>query len=168
MKYLVVPVTPFQQNCSILWCEATMRGAVVDPGGEIGRILQAAEGAGVEIEKIILTHGHLDHAGGTADLSERLGVPVEGPAIEDKYWIDGMEQQGRMFGVGGARTFTPDRWLVGGDTVQVGQRTLDVRPLSRPYAGPCDLLQRCGSAGGGRGCAVPGIDRPHRLSRRRL
>ncbi len=127
MKATIVPVTPFQQNCSVIWCERTMLGAIVDPGGDLDRIIGAAEEQGVTVEKILITHGHLDHAGGTADLAARLGVPVEGPHPDDRFWIDGMEQQARMFGVAGARPFTPDRWLDAGDSVTVGEVTLDVR-----------------------------------------
>lgn len=127
MRYTVVPVTPFEQNCTILWCEDTLRGAVVDPGGDIDRIMAAVEGAGVTLEKILLTHGHLDHAGATAKLSAKLGLPVEGPHIADRFWIEGMPQQSRMFGVAPLPAFTPDRWLVGGDTVSVGPMTFAVR-----------------------------------------
>lgn len=126
MKYLVVPVTPFLQNCSLIWDEGTNRAAVVDPGGEVERILAAVAKTGVQVEKILLTHGHLDHAGGAADLADRLGVPIEGPHLADQFWIDGLPQQARMFGVGGGRAFTPDRWLDQGDTVEVGQVTLEV------------------------------------------
>jgi hydroxyacylglutathione hydrolase len=127
MKYVVVPVTPFVQNCTLVWSEKTMKGAVVDPGGDVDVILRKAADNGVTLEKIMLTHGHLDHAGGTADLVERLGIPVEGPHQGDKFWIDAMPQQGQMFGVRAPRAFTPDRWLVGGDTVDVGDLTFEVR-----------------------------------------
>lgn len=127
MKYIVIPVTPFVQNCTLVWCEETMKGAVVDPGGDVDTILQAVADKGVQLEKIMLTHGHLDHAGGTADLVERLSLPIEGPHEGDKFWIDAMPQQGQMFGVRPPRTFTPDRWLVAGDTVDVGNLTFEVR-----------------------------------------
>ncbi|HNS93045.1 MAG TPA: MBL fold metallo-hydrolase, partial [Thauera sp.] len=94
----IVPVTPFQQNCSILWCEKTKKAAVVDPGGDIDRILAAVAKLGVSVEKILITHGHIDHAGGTAQLARKLGVPVEGPQAEDRFWIEGMPQQSKMFG----------------------------------------------------------------------
>ncbi len=126
LKCVIVPVTPFVQNCSVVWCLETMKGAVVDPGGDIDRILATVEEHGVALEKILLTHGHLDHAGGTADLVDKLGLPVEGPHVEDKFWIDGMADQGRSFGVPGARTFTPDRWVQAGDQVTVGTLVFDV------------------------------------------
>ena len=131
IAYRIVPVTPFQQNCSVIWCEASRRGAIVDPGGDIDTILRAVEQEGITVEKILITHGHIDHAGATADLAERLSVPVEGPQREEKFWIDAMEQQGRMFGVGQGRPFEPDRWLNDGDSVQVGD---DVRFI--PGHGP--------------------------------
>ncbi|MCB1889720.1 MAG: MBL fold metallo-hydrolase [Rhodocyclaceae bacterium] len=126
MAYRIVPVTAFQQNCSIIWCETSRRGAIVDPGGDIDTILAAVEAEGVTIEKILITHGHIDHAGATADLAERLGVPIEGPQREEAFWIDAMVQQGKMFGVGQGRPFQPDRWLEDGDTVTVGEASLQV------------------------------------------
>jgi len=126
MKYDVVPVTPFEQNCTLLWCPETMKGAAVDPGGNLERILAAAQRHGVTLEKILVTHGHIDHAGGVAELAEQLNIPVEGPGEEDRFWIDGMPQQSKMFGFPDVRSFTPERWLKGGDTVQVGNLTLEV------------------------------------------
>ena len=122
----IVPVTPFEQNCSIVWCETTKKAAVVDPGGDLDRILAAAEKLGVTIEKILITHGHIDHAGGTAKLARELGVPIEGPHPEDRFWIDGMPDQSRMFGLPNGETFTPDRWLADGDTVTVGEQAFQV------------------------------------------
>ncbi len=127
LKFSIVPVTPFDQNCSLIWCDETMRGAAVDPGGDIERILAEAERQGVTLEKILLTHGHLDHVGGTAALAEQLGLPIEGPHPADKFWIDALPQQAAMFGFGQAKVFTPDRWLQQGDTVSVGNVTLQVR-----------------------------------------
>ncbi|MCW5698735.1 MAG: MBL fold metallo-hydrolase [Rhodospirillales bacterium] len=127
MKYVVVPVTPFVQNCSLVWCPETMKGAVVDPGGDVERILKVVADKKVTLEKILLTHGHIDHAGGAADLAESQKLPIEGPHIEDKFWIDAMEQQAMMFGVRTARTFAPNRWLDAGDTVSFGNVTLEVR-----------------------------------------
>ena len=122
----IVPVTPFEQNCSIVWCETTKKAAVVDPGGDLDRILAAAEKLGVTIEKILITHGHIDHAGGTAKLARELGVPIEGPHPEDRFWIDGMPDQSRMFGLPNGETFTPDRWLADGDTVTLGEQAFQV------------------------------------------
>lgn len=126
MRYAIVPVTPFEQNCTVLWCEETRRAAVVDPGGDIDRILAELEQAGLNLEKILVTHGHIDHAGGVAALAARTGVPIEGPHEEDRFWIAGMPQQSRMFGFPDVRGFEPDRWLKGGDTVRFGNVELDV------------------------------------------
>jgi hydroxyacylglutathione hydrolase len=119
-------VTPFQQNCSLVWCVATRRAAVVDPGGELDRIFATAESQGVVIEKVLVTHGHLDHAGAVAELAEELGVPVEGPQREDAFWIDRIAEQGARYGMSHCRRFAPDRWLGDGDTVTIGTQTLDV------------------------------------------
>jgi glyoxylase-like metal-dependent hydrolase (beta-lactamase superfamily II) len=126
MRYAIVPVTPFEQNCTIFWCEKTRRAAVIDPGGDIDRVLGELEREGLSLEKILVTHGHIDHAGGVAALAERTGVPIEGPHEEDRFWIDGMAQQSRMFGFPGVKGFVPDRWLRDGDTVRFGEIELDV------------------------------------------
>lgn len=126
MKYAIVPVTPFQQNATVLWCEETRRAAVVDPGGDLPMILRVVEREGLALEKILVTHGHIDHAGAVADLAEQFGLPIEGPQIEDKFWIDGMPEQSRMFGFPPVRSFVPDRWLQQGDQVTVGNQVLDV------------------------------------------
>ena len=127
MKVAIVPVTPFEQNCSVLVCERTKRAAIVDPGGDLDRIEAALAKFGATAEKIFLTHGHIDHCGGTAELAARLGIPVEGPQREDAFWIDQLPEQGRRFGFPQLAAFTPDRWLEGGDTVQFGEQTLEVR-----------------------------------------
>jgi glyoxylase-like metal-dependent hydrolase (beta-lactamase superfamily II) len=126
LKYRIIPVTPFQQNCSLIWCEATKRAAVVDPGGDLDRILAAVQEEGVTVEKILLTHAHIDHAGGTADLARQLTVPIEGPHQDDNFWIQGLPQQAQMFGFPTPDVFTPDRWLEHTDTVTVGDQTLAV------------------------------------------
>ncbi len=126
MKYRIIPVTPFQQNCTLLWCENTKKAAVVDPGGDLDRILKAVEEEGVTLEKIMLTHAHIDHAGGTAELAESVGLPIEGPHQGDQFWIDGMAQQCAMFNFPPCEGFTPDRWLSDGDKVQVGDSSFDV------------------------------------------
>lgn len=126
MKYAIVPVTPFQQNATVLWCPETLRAAVCDPGGDLPLILRTVEREGLTLERILVTHGHIDHAGGVADLAESMGLPIEGPHRDDQFWIDGMPQQSRMFGFPDVRSFTPTRWLQGGDSVAVGNQTLQV------------------------------------------
>ena len=126
MKFRVIPVTPFQQNCSLLWCEETLQGVVVDPGGDLEQIVATARQQGVTIAKILLTHGHIDHAGGAAELAARLGIPIEGPQKEERFWIDQLPAQGQMFGFGRVEAFTPDRWLNDGDEVHFGNVTLEV------------------------------------------
>jgi hydroxyacylglutathione hydrolase len=125
VRAAIIPVTPFQQNCTLLWCEKTKKAAVVDPGGDVERIRDAIAQSGVEVEKIILTHGHIDHAGGAAELKEALGVPVEGPHKADDFMLQRLAEQGQAYGFP-ARAVTPDRWLDEGDTVTVGDLTLDV------------------------------------------
>ena len=117
---MIVPVTPFQQNCSLVWDDDSKVGAVVDPGGDVPRILDAIKQSGITVEKIILTHGHIDHAGGAADLREALGVKIEGPHPEDSFLLDGLAEVGRGYGMMDAKPVTPDRWLKEGDTVTVG------------------------------------------------
>lgn len=126
MKYRIIPVTPFQQNCTLLWCEDTNRAAVVDPGGDLDRIQAAIAEEGVTVEKILLTHAHIDHAGGTAELSKALSLPIEGPHREDDFWIQGLPMQSQMFGFPAPEIFTPDRWLNDGDTVTVGNLSFQV------------------------------------------
>ena len=126
MKYQIIPVTAFEQNCTLLWCEESGKAAVVDPGGDIARILSIVQEKGVTLEKILLTHAHIDHAGGTAELAERTGAPIEGPHTGDLFWIEGLPQQSQMFGFPEAEIFTPDRWLEDDQTVTVGNQTLQV------------------------------------------
>ncbi len=126
LRAVIVPVTPLQQNCTLLWCAATMRGAFVDPGGDRPRLTAAAAQHGVTIEKIVLTHGHIDHAGEAKPLADELGVPIEGPHREDAWLLRSLAEAGRQYGVTGVSFDAPDRWLVEGDTVSVGNLTLDV------------------------------------------
>ena len=123
----IVPVTPFQQNCTLVWCARTLKGAVIDPGGEIERVIEVAGLRGVQIEKILVTHGHMDHAGAVADLAARLEVPIEGPQEADSFWIDRLGEHGPEYGMDYCRPFVPDRWLEDGDTVVVGAQELQVR-----------------------------------------
>ena len=127
LKVAVIPVTAFQQNCSVLWDPASMRGAVVDPGGDLDQILALVAREGITLEKILLTHAHIDHAGATAELARRLALPIEGPHEGDRFWIEGLAEQGRMFGIPSEGVFEPDRWLVDGDRVAVGGLEFEVR-----------------------------------------
>jgi glyoxylase-like metal-dependent hydrolase (beta-lactamase superfamily II) len=122
----IIPVTPFQQNCTLLWDTATMRGALVDAGGEFERLLQRVSHHGVQLEKLLVTHGHLDHASGVRELAERLQLRIEGPHRDDLFWIEGLPAAARQYGFPPARSFTPDRWLDHGDTVTVGSLSFDV------------------------------------------
>ncbi|MEQ8321172.1 MAG: MBL fold metallo-hydrolase [Rhodospirillales bacterium] len=126
IRATIIPVTPLQQNCSIVWCAETKKGAFIDPGGDIDRLLDVVREAGCEIEKIMLTHGHADHAGGADELRERLGVPIEGPHIDDRFWIKDIPTSSAKYGFPGGRDFESDRWLVGGDTVTLGNVTFGV------------------------------------------
>lgn len=121
----LIPVTPFQQNCTLLWDSSTKRGAVIDPGGDLDRIAEAIAQSGVTIEKIILTHGHIDHAGGAAALKENLGVPIEGPHRADHFLLEGLAATGRAYGID-ARPVMPDRWLEDGDEITVAGLTFSV------------------------------------------
>ena len=127
LHYQTIPVTPFQQNCSLLWCDQTLEAAVVDPGGDLDQIKAEVRRRGVKLTQILLTHAHIDHAGGTGTLARELGLPIIGPHPGDQFWIDGLAQQARMFGFQPAEPFTPTRWLADGDTVAVGRSTLSVR-----------------------------------------
>ncbi len=125
LKGAIVPVTPFQQNCAVLWDDATMRAAVIDPGGDVPRILAAIEETGAKPTKIVLTHGHIDHAGGVEDLKgawrDKTGatLPVEGPDARDRFLLEGIEAQARAYGIEGVRNATVDRFLVEGDAVEI-------------------------------------------------
>ena len=126
LKAAIVPVTPFQQNCTLIWDPETMQGAVVDPGGDLDRIEAAIAEVGMKPEKILLTHGHIDHAGGAAEMRERLGgIPIEGPHEAERPLLDNLDKQGAAYGME-ARPVTPDRWLADGDTVTVAGHTFEV------------------------------------------
>jgi len=117
----VTPVTPLQQNCTVVWCTATNRCAVIDPGGAVDAVLGEVARRGLTVEAIWITHGHLDHAGGAAEMQEKTGVDIIGPHPADQFWIDGIEAQGQMYGVPEARGFAPTRWLADGDALTLGQ-----------------------------------------------
>ena len=126
LKAAIVQVTPFQQNCTLIWDEATKTGAVVDPGGDVDKIESAIAEVGITIEKILLTHGHLDHAGAADELRAKLGVKIEGPHKADKLLLDALEKQGKMYQIDGLRNVTPDRWLDEGDAVTVAGHAFEI------------------------------------------
>jgi glyoxylase-like metal-dependent hydrolase (beta-lactamase superfamily II) len=126
MKFRIISVTPFKQNCTLLWCEKTRHGAVVDPGGDLPKILAAIAEEGVTVDKLLLTHGHIDHAGGAAELAKKLGVSIEGAHAEDAFLLQELPRQSQQYGFPHAASFIPDRWLNDGDSVQVGEEVLSV------------------------------------------
>lgn len=126
IRALIAPVTPLQQNCTLVWCVKTNRAAIIDPGGEVPRLLQALKDQNLTLEKIWITHGHLDHAGGAAALKEATGAPIEGPHPDDQFWIDDIGTSGAKWGMPDARPFTPDRWLDDGDRVSLGETEFEV------------------------------------------
>ena len=127
LSYLTVPVTAFQQNCSLIWDEQTRQAAVIDPGGDLEELLAQVERLDLKLEQIWLTHAHIDHAGGTGELASRLNLPIIGPHPGDQFWIDALPEQSARFGFPPALAFTPSRWLQDGDTVTLGSHTVQVR-----------------------------------------
>jgi glyoxylase-like metal-dependent hydrolase (beta-lactamase superfamily II) len=123
---IIVPVTLFEQNCTIIWCELTKKAVVIDPGGDVPRIQEAIAKTAVTVEKIWLTHGHIDHVGGAAELRDALKVPIEGPHLADKFLLDNVVSSGVRFGMTGVRDFAPDRWLDEGDQVLIGELSFDI------------------------------------------
>ncbi len=123
---MIVPVSPFQQNCTLLWNEATKHGVVIDPGGDVPDILAGIKQAGITVDEIWITHGHIDHVGGAAELRDELKVPIIGPHIADKYLLDNVVASGANFGMTGVRNFAPDRWLNEGDQLKIGDLVFDI------------------------------------------
>jgi len=126
MRFRIIPVTSYQQNCSLLICEKTQLAVIVDPGGDIDLIINIVKQEKVSLEAILLTHGHLDHVGGTAQLAAHYDIPIIGPHPGDQFWLDALPEQARMFGFPHCETFTPTRWLKQGDVVTIGEETLEV------------------------------------------
>ena len=127
LRYKIIPVTHFEQNCSLVWCDQTQEAALIDPGGDAAKLQAAITAQGLTLKALWITHGHLDHAGAAAALAAQYGVPIIGPHPADQFWIDGMPMQAQMFGFPPAQSFTPTRWLQDGDTVEIGQCRLSVR-----------------------------------------
>jgi hydroxyacylglutathione hydrolase len=125
MEFTILPVTPYQQNCSLVW-DTDNRAALIDPGGEAERLLAEVAARGLTLEMILLTHGHLDHVGAAAELRDALGIPIIGPQREDRFWLDALPQQAEMFGFPPLLAFSPDQWLEDGDTVEVGSIRFEV------------------------------------------
>ena len=127
LKYQTIPVTPFEQNCSLVWDDVSKQAAVIDPGGDTDRLLDAVQSLGLKLEQIWITHAHVDHAAATAELAKAHGLPIHGPHPEDQFWIDGLPQAAAMYRFPPAKAFQPTRWLYDGDTVSIGSHTLQVR-----------------------------------------
>lgn len=127
LRFRILPVTQFQQNCSLVWCDSTNQAALIDPGGDIDQLISLVQNEGVEITKILVTHAHIDHAGAVADLAEHWQVPIEGPHPGDQFWIDRLDEQARMFRFPQSRRFEPTRWLYQGNEVAIGAEMLMVR-----------------------------------------
>ena len=126
LKVEIIPVTAFQQNCSLVWCDSTNEAALIDPGGNTELLLERIAAHGVQLKQILLTHAHIDHAGAAADIAEQHDIPIIGPHKADQFWIDKLSDQSRMFQFPEARPFVPQRWLDQGDEVQVGKETMQV------------------------------------------
>ena len=126
MQIVIVPVTAFKQNCSVVWCSETMKAGVVDPGGDVDQIISVIEDHSVSVEKILITHGHVDHAGGASELAERLDVPIVGPHRDDDFWLRQLPEQTVQFNLPESKSFVPDRWLDEGDTISIGDASLRV------------------------------------------
>ncbi len=126
MDVKIYPVTAFEQNCSLIVCPVTRKAALVDPGGDIDVLEALVSESGVSLEKLLITHGHVDHCGQAGILAKRLGVPIEGPHQDDDFWISQLDSRGATFGMTGTQPFVPDRWLNDGDVVTVGEQRLDV------------------------------------------
>jgi len=126
MRFRIIPVTSYQQNCSLLICEQTQQAAIVDPGGDIDLLIDIVKQEQVSLQSILLTHGHLDHVGGSTQLAAHYDIPIIGPHSGDKFWLDALPEQARMFGFPPCPAFIPSRWLKQGDVIHIGNATLEV------------------------------------------
>jgi glyoxylase-like metal-dependent hydrolase (beta-lactamase superfamily II) len=147
LKISIVQVTPFQQNCALIWNSETGKGAVIDPGGEVEKIQAAIATAGMTVENILLTHGHLDHAGGATELAKILGVPIIGPDIRDKPLLDSLPEQAARFGVAEMQAVTPDKWLTEGETIDIGGIPFEVLHTPGHTPGHVVFINRAGNFG---------------------
>ncbi len=127
LEAAILPVTPYQQNCSLVWCTKTNKAALIDPGGEVDRLKEAVTAQGLTLEKVLLTHGHLDHASGAAKMARTFGIPIEGPHKDDLFLLEDLGRNARRPGFGDAENCIPTRWLEDGDTVRVGEVEFGVR-----------------------------------------
>lgn len=127
LHYHTIAVTAFAQNASVLWCDQTMQGAVIDPGGDLPRIMEFVRQQGIALQQVLVTHGHVDHCAAAAELAEQEQIAIVGPHAADQFWIDALPQVAAGYGFAPAQPFTPSRWLEDGDTVQIGHETLQVR-----------------------------------------
>ena len=127
LQYTLIPVTSFQQNCSLVWCDETRQAAVIDPGGDLALIVAEVQRRALTLSQIWLTHAHIDHAGGAAELAREFALPIIGPHLADQFWVDGLPAQSKMFGLPASESFMPTRWMQDADTVNVGHCTLNVR-----------------------------------------
>ena len=163
---VIIPVTLFEQNCTLIWCEATKKAVVIDPGGDVPKIQAAIKQTNVTVEKIWLTHGHIDHVGGAAELRDALKVPIEGPHIADKFLLDNVVTSGARFGMTGVRDFAPDRWLDEGDQVSIGELTFDILHCPGHSPGSVVFLQQGNAFRACRRRAFQRLGRTQRHSRR--
>jgi len=126
LKYQIIPVTPYQQNCTLLWCDKTNHAALIDPGGDVPILLDAIKKNQLDLKQIWLTHGHLDHIGGTEEIASSSDIPIIGPHHDDFFWLDILAQQCEMFNFPAVKNFTPDKWLNEGDTLTLGEEQFEI------------------------------------------
>ena len=168
MKIRIIPVTPFSQNCSLLICETTKKAALVDPGGDIDLIFDVIKEESITVEKILLTHGHLDHCGASKQIRDQLNITIEGPHKDDQFWIDQLEEQSKQFGLPNASSFIPDRYLNDNEIVEFGTIKLLVKHCPGAYAWACYFLFTRRKNCDCRRCAFQWVHWTNRLPKRGL